>query len=208
MNDLIKVIIVDDHESMLDSLEKEFSKENGFEVVSSLENAAFAVAECRLMQPALVIMDVCTEGGASGLEAAASIRKHCPEIKIIVTSGFDEISYAPRAKELGAHAFIYKTRSLGHYREVALRVLAGECVFPEPRSIPLPRGKTPFTDREMEILYLICRYKKNPEIASELFISEHTVKRHIQNILGKSGFPTMMELVIYVLSNGWINPNY
>jgi len=208
MSEMIKVMIVDDHDSMRESLKNEFRPFNGFEVVSSLANAAFAEAECHLKRPALIIMDVCTEGGASGLDAAGKIRERYPEIKIIVTSGFDEITYAPRAKELGAHAFIYKSQSLGHYRDVALRVLSGERVFPEPKTIALPYGEAPFTDREMEILQMICRHKRIPDIASDLFISEYTVRRHIQNMLDKSGFSTMMELVVYVVSNGWINPNY
>jgi len=208
MSGLIKVMIVDDHESMRDSLKTEFCPENGFEIVSRIANAALAEMECHLKYPALIIMDVCTEGGSSGLDATEKIRKRYPDVKIIVTSGFDEITYAPRAKELGAHAFIYKSRRLGDYREVALRVLAGDFVFPEARKIPLPQGEAPFTDREMEILHKLCRHTKIPDIATDLFISEKTVRRHIENMLEKSAFHSMMELVIYVVSNGWINPNY
>jgi len=193
---------------MRDSLAGEFSSVNGFEVVLCIASADFAEAACQLKQPALIIMDVCTEGGASGLDAAAKIRKRYPGIKIIVTSGFDEITYAPRAKELGVHAFIYKSKSLGYYRKVAHRVLAGEYVFPQPKTIPMPRGETPFTEREMEVLHMLCRHKKISEIAGDLFIAEKTVRRHIENMLKKTGFRSMMELVVYIVSNGWINPNY
>ncbi|MCL2815221.1 MAG: response regulator transcription factor [Oscillospiraceae bacterium] len=207
-NEPVKVMIVDDHEMILDSLKNEFCPQNGFTVVSSLASAAFAEAECHIKRPALIIMDVCTKGGASGLAAAGKIRERYPEIKIIMTSGFDEITYVPRAKELGAHAFVYKSQSLGYYRETASRVLAGERVFPERKVIPLPKGETPFTAREMEILHMICRQKKIVDIANELFIVEKTVRRHIENMLNKSAFNSMLELVIYVVSNGWINPNF
>ncbi|MCL2488194.1 MAG: response regulator transcription factor [Oscillospiraceae bacterium] len=208
MSGLIKVLIVDDHESMRDSLKQEFCPENGFEVIGSIAGAADAEMFCGKYKPALVITDVCTDNDASGLEAAAAIRAKHPEIKIIVTSGFDEVTYAPRAKELGAHAFVYKSKSLAHYREVARRVLGGETVFPEPRTIPLPQGETPFTDREMEVLRLMCKHMTSENIAKELFISLGTVKYHKANMLAKTGFPTSVELAFYVLTNGWINPKY
>ena len=208
MAELIKVLIVDDHKSMRDSFESEFCAENGFEVVGSVASAVYSEVECRLKRPDLVIMDVCTEGGESGLDAAVKIRKNYPGIKIIVTSGFDEITYAPRAKELGAHAFIYKSDSLKYFSEVARLVLDGEYRFPEPKKIPLPIGEAPFTDREMEILRMRCKHQKAAEIAEKLNISERTVQRHIENMLSKTGAVSSLELVIYVVSNGWINPNY
>jgi len=208
MSGLIKVVVVDDHKSIRDSLEMGFNAKNGFEVVASVDCADVGVAACHIKRPELVITDVCTARGASGLAAAEKIIKSYPEIKVIVTSGFNEITYAMRAKELGAHAFVYKELGLEYYLEVARLVLAGEYIFPEPRTIPTPEGEAPFTDREMIILNLLCRHKKVSDIAAELFISELTVRRHIRNMLEKSDFSTIMDLVLHVVSNGWINPNY
>ena len=208
MGELIKVMIVDDHESMRNSFEHEFCAENGFEVVASIASAKSAELECQSKHPDIVIMDVCTEENASGLDAAGTIREKFPEIKIIMTSGFDEISFAPRAKELGTHAFICKSKSSTYFREAAHRVLKGEYSFPESRTIPIPQGEAHFTAREIEILELKCRHIKNPDIAAKLFISEKTVKRHIENMLKKTDFSSILDLVIYVVSNGWINPNY
>jgi len=207
-NEPVKVMIVDDHESVRNLFEYEFCPENGFRVVASLASADNAELACYSKCPELILMDVCTEYGASGLEAAERILKEFPDVKIIMTSGFDEFSYSVRAKELGAHAFIYKIESSEYYREVAKQVLEGEYVFPEPKKIPLPQGEAPFTNREMEILRLKCQCLKNAEISSRLFISELTVNRHIQNMLHKSGYSSIAELMIYVVSNGWINPNY
>ena len=208
MSDLIKVLIVDDHESMRNSLELELCPENGFEVIGSIASAADVELYCFKYKPALVVTDVCTANGASGLEAAAKIRTKYPEIKIIVTSGFDEVTYVPRAKELRAHAFVYKTRGLGYYREVVRRVLSGETVFPEPKAIPLPQGEAPFTGREMEVLRLMCKHMTSEKIAKELCVSIDTIKYHKSNMLAKTGFSSSVELAFYVLSGGWINPNY
>ena len=207
MDELTKVLIVDDHKSLRNSFEKEFCPDNGFKVVGSIGAAAQAEAECHSTRPDIVIMDVCTVGEISGLKAAEAIIKQNPKVKIIVTSGFEEISYIPRAKEIGAHAFVNKDSDLDYFREVAHRVLNGEYVFPEPKTIPLPTGEAPFSKREMEVLRLLCRQVSNQEIADELHISYNTVRRHIENMRQKAGFDTATELVIYVISNGWINPN-
>jgi len=208
MSELTKVLIVDDHESIRNSLEQEFCSENGFKVIGSIASAADAEVFCFKYNPSLLITDVCTERDASGLETASKIRVKYPEIKIIVTSGFNEVTYVPRAKELGANAFVYKTKSLAYFREVAIRILNGETVFPEPKSIPLPRGETPFTEREMEVLRLMCRGFTGERIAKELFINPGTVKYHKSNMLAKTGFSKAVDLAFYVISNGWINPNY
>ena len=72
----------------------------------------------------------------------------------------------------------------------------------------MPVGEAPLSDREMEVLRLMCKHMTNEEIGAELFISENTVKYHKANMLAKTGFTKSMDLVFYMLSNGYINPMY
>lgn len=205
---MTSVLIVDDHESVCDSLRELFARMEGFRVVGSIPSAAMSESFCMRWQSDLVLMDVCTEGGASGLEAAEVIKRRWPQIKIIVMSGFDEITYAPRAKELGADGFVYKHKSLDYFREAVLAVLRGETVFPEPKVFPTPTGDAPLTARELEVLRLLCKPMTTDEIAAELFISESTVRYHKAQMLAKTGFAKTVDLAFYMLSNGWINPLY
>lgn len=205
---MIKVLIVDDHESMIDSLSHALIKTNNFEIVGSLKSADHAELYCMKLNPDLVLMDVCTENGASGLDATNVIRTKYPNTKIIVMSGFDEITYAPRAKEAGAHAFIFKSKSLDYFVEVAQGVMNGQTFFPESKTIVTEQGEAPLTEREMEVLRLLCKHMTNKEIAEELFISEHTVKYHKSNMLAKTGFKKAVDLAFYMISNGYINPLY
>ena len=205
---MVKVLIVDDHESMRDSLSSAFEKDGGFAVVGGIASAAYAPAYCDKLRPDLVMMDVCTENGASGLDAAKQLRTLYPDTKVIIMTAFDEISYVPRAKEAGAHAFVYKSKSLGFFLEIVRRVLEGETYFPEPKNIPMPQGEAPLTAREMEVLRLLCRHMTNREIAEELFISENTVKYHKANMLAKTGFSKTVDLAFFMISNGWINPRF
>lgn len=203
-----KVLIVDDHESMKDSLELALVQSQKFEVVGRLKNADYALLYCRNLKPDLVLMDVCTEKGSSGLEATKAILDEFPNIKIIVMSGFAEITYAPRAKEAGASAFVFKSRSLDYFVDVAVGVMANKTYFPESKVVATQQGEAPLTDREMDVLRLLCRHMTNKEIAEELFISEHTVKYHKSNMLAKTGFKKSVDLAFYMISNGFINPLY
>lgn len=205
---MYKVLIVDDHESMSDSLSQALKNSGDFEVLGCLKSALHAELYCLKLKPDLVLMDVCTEGGASGLDATKLIRENHPEIKIIVISGFDEITYGPRAKEAGAQGFVFKSESLDYFVEVAKGVMAGAYFFPEPKNVPTAMGESPLTEREMEVLRLLCKHMTNKEIAEELFISEHTVKYHKANMLAKTGFKKAVDLAFYMISNGFINPLY
>lgn len=203
---MYKVLIVDDHESMCDSLKFSLEESGNFVIAGSLQSAALAELFCERVKPDLVIMDVRTEGDISGIEATKNIRDNMPEIKVIVMSGFNEISYSPRAKEAGAHAFIFKSKSLDFFVEVAENVMKGQTYYAQPQAIPIPTGEVPLTEREMEILRLMCKYMTSKEIADELFITERTVKFHKANMLAKTGFKKSIELAFYMVSNGWINP--
>ncbi|MGI6174768.1 MAG: LuxR C-terminal-related transcriptional regulator [Christensenellales bacterium] len=203
---MYKVLIVDDHESVCDSLTHALAGAGDFEVIGRLPTAAHAGIYCERLRPDLVLMDVCTEGGASGLDAAKTLSDEFPDMKIIVMSGFDEITYAPRAKEAGAHAFVFKSRSLDYFIEVARGVMQNETYYPKAKIIPMPTGEAPLTEREMEVLRLMCKHLTSKEIAQELFISENTVKYHKSNMLAKTGFSRAVDLAFYMISNGWINP--
>ena len=203
-----QVLIVEDHESMADAITIAFNSTQNYHICGTVSNAALCELFCEKLSPDLILMDVCTEGNASGLKATLEIKERFPNIKIIVMTAFDELSYLPRAKSAGADGFVYKSKSLHSFIETANQVMKGEKCFPEQKSIPIPQGEVPLTDREMEVLRLICKHKTNKEIAEELFISENTVKYHKATMLAKTGFKKSIDLAFYMISNGWINPLY
>lgn len=205
---MIKICIVDDHESVRDSYKTAIEEDPAYSVTGSLPGAFLADVWCRQNSPDLVLMDVCTEGGESGLEATRRIKESMPGIKVIVMTGFDEISYVSRARDAGADGFVYKAASFDELRRTLSEVLDGKKVFPEPRVITMPCGEAPLTERETQVLRLLCMNYSRAEIAEKLSLSEHTVKRHIQNMLGKTGFSSVVSLAVHMVSNGWINPNY
>jgi len=205
---MVKVLIVDDHDFICDALTGALESAGGFTVVNRLATAAHAEVFCERLRPDLVLMDVCTDQGASGITAAKALREKYPEMKIIIMSGFNEITYVPRAKEAGAHAFVFKSRNLEYFVDVARRVMQGETCYDEAKTITMPMGEDPLTEREMEVLRLMCRNLTTKEIAEKLYVSFDTVKYRKASILAKTGFSKSVDLVFHVISNGWINPLY
>ena len=205
---MTSLVIVEDHKSMCEAIAAAFTATQRYQILGDVPSAGLAQLFCERLHPDIVLMDVCTEGGASGITATQQLKARFPQMKIIVMTAFDELSYLPRAKAAGADGFVYKSRSFQYFIEAADLVAAGHTSFPEPKTIPLPKGQVPLTDREMEVLRLICKHMTSREIAEQLFISENTVKFHKKNMLDKTGFKNSTDLAFYMITNGWINPLY
>ncbi len=202
---MIKVFIVDDHKSVLDSFRNIVEAEHDMEYVGSASDVKSVVRLCKEACPNVVLTDVSMEKSDSGITLTEKLKFEFPEVKVIVMSGFDEISYIPKAKEVGADAFLSKSETIESFVDMIRAVMKNEGSFPETFQIPTATGEAPFTERELEILRLLCHSYTRKEIADEMHIAEGTVKRHIENMLTKSGLKSTLELVIYVIGNGWIS---
>ena len=207
-NEIIRIAMIDDHLLFLDSFHAVFSAEAGFEVVAKALSASEADGICQNLHPDLMLLDVCTENNASGLDALARLRPLYPDTKFVLMSGFEEMTYAARARDLGANGFVFKSKPLIYFLEVARGVFEGKTYFPEPGKLPVAEGESPYTGRELEIMQLLCRDMSRHDIAQTLEISEHTVNRHIEKMRAKGGYASVFQMAITVVAKGWITPDY
>ena len=205
---MIKILIVDDHAAIRDSFRSALEEYDDMIVVGSISDAKLAPIFFREKRPDLVLMDICTAEGASGLEATELIKKELEGIKVVVMTGYDEVTYMPRARKSGADAFVEKSQTMPFFVQVIRDVIEGKQYFPQQKTIPVQPGEAPLTERELETLRLICEGVSRKEIAERMGISENTLYRHIQSVTGKMGFERTSELVAHVILNGWINPRY
>ncbi len=201
---MIKVLIVDDHKSVLDAFSNIIESEQDMRFVGSSVGCEGVERLCEDLLPDVILTDISMEENDSGIMLTERIKGKFPQIKVVVMSGFDEISYIPNAKKAGADAFLSKSEPIHKFLDTIRAVMVGERRFPEPIHIPTASGEAPFTERELEILRLLCHSYTRQEIADELGIAPGTVKRHMENMLLKSGCKTAMELVVYVIGNGWM----
>ncbi len=202
---MIRVLIVDDHKSVLDAFSNIIDAQDDMEFVGSSTSTEFIVELCQKLNPHVVLTDISVEDNDSGILMTRRLKSSFPEIKIVVMSGFDEISYIPGAKAAGADAFLSKSRPIDEFVAMIRAVMTGNGSFPEPIKIPTASGESPFTERELEVLRLLCHSYSRQEIADKMNIAVGTVKRHMENMLIKSGCKNSMELVVYVIGNGWIS---
>lgn len=203
------VLIVEDQDMPRELFEIYIRSSEKFNLVLSISNASAALSVCKNNEVDLILMDVMTELGQSGLNAAEEIKKEFPDIKIIIVTSMPEYSWLERAREIGVDSFWYKDGQKDSILEVMERTMEGEHIYPD--QTPLVHiGNTTnheFTERELEILKELTTGDTNAAIAERLHLSVATVKSHIQHLMEKTGFKTRTELVSEARSRGIVIKN-
>lgn len=177
-----------------------------FEVAIAIDNAAMADVYCLKYPVDLILMDVVTRSDESGLDAAARIKRAFPGVKIVIVTSMPECSYLERARAIGVESFWYKERQQESLLEIMERTMRGESVYPD--ATPELRlglaSSYDLTERELEVLREITGGDTNQEIARRLHMSVATVKTHILNMLGKTGFRNRTELAVHARACGLV----
>ena len=198
MSEKKKVLIVEDQALVRRYLESTLEDSETYEVAFSIKNADLADVYCQKNHIDIILMDVYTDLGANGLEAAARIKKAMPRIKIIIMTSLPEFSFITRAREIGVESFMYKEDEKTSLISVMDRTMNGESVYPDKTpEVKLGLASSyDFSERELEVLRELTSGDTNEEIADKLCISTATVKTHIANLMNKTGFKTRTELAI------------
>ena len=198
------VLIVEDQDMPRELFEIYINSSKNFKHLLSVSNASAALAVCSNNKVDIILMDVMTELGSSGLEAAEQIKKQYPDIKIIIVTSMPEYSWLERARNIGVDSFWYKDGQKDNILDIMERTMAGENIYPD--KTPLIRiGNTTnheFTERELDILKELTTGDTNSVIAERLHVSVATVKSHVQHLMEKTGFKTRTELVSEARSLG------
>lgn len=198
------VLIVEDQAMPRELFEIYINSSDKFNHLLSVANASAALSVCKNNKVDLILMDVMTELGSSGLDAAEEIKKEFPEIKIIIVTSMPEYSWLERAREIGVDSFWYKDGQKESILDVMERTMAGENIYPDETPL-IHIGNTTnhdFTERELDILKELTTGDTNSIIAERLHVSVPTVKSHIQHLMEKTGFKTRTELVSEARSLG------
>lgn len=206
MNDRINVMIVEDQAMPRQLFETILLSSPKFHLAISIDNAAIADICCVRHKIDLVLMDVVTKNGASGLAAAEKIKAQNKQVKIIIVTSMPECSYVERARKIGVEGFWYKDFSREPILSLIERVLNGEQVYPdETPAVALGLADSgEFTGRELEVLREMTGGFTNAEIAQRLGISPNVVRNHIMSMLEKTGFRSRTELAVRARETGLV----
>ncbi len=201
----MRIVIVEDQTILRESLAHAIDSQADMNVVGKLADAALAPDAAIRLKADLVLMDVCTENDSSGIAATRKIKQERPEIKVIVMTGMPEVTFIDQSKEAEADGFVYKNIGTDDLMGIIRSTMDGYSTFPRHAS-GMFSGASALTDIEMEILRLVCKTKTRKEIASALYLSEGTLKRHISEILAKTGYDNILRLAIHAVASGAVVP--
>ena len=215
---MITVLVADDEVRFRRVVTALLDGEPDIEVVGQAANGSAAVAMAEEVVPDLVLLDVRMPGEMDGVAAAEGIRRVVPTTKVVMLTSSDDEADVFAALKAGAGGYLLKdglvpdladgvrvvARDLGLVLSpsVAARLLAEF----RDGGVRQPAAAPVLTDRELEVLRLVARGGANQEIAEELTLSGHTVKRHVANIMAKLHQRSRLEAVMYAMRTGLLEP--
>jgi two-component system NarL family response regulator len=202
----IRVFIADDHFVVRVGLGTLINSEPDMTVVAEAVNGRQAVETFRAFRPDVALMDL-RMPEMNGVEAILAIREEFPDSRIIVLTTYDGDEDIYRALQAGARGYILKDMVGEELIEAIRAVHAGQRRLPPAVASRLaermPRSE--LTPRELEVLKLIVKGKSNKEIAAALFVTEGTIKIHVNNLLGKLGVSDRTQAVTAALQRGIVH---
>lgn len=205
-NEKIRILIADDHYIVRMGLVALVGTESDMEVVAEAGGGNEALELFARHQPDLLLLDL-RMPDKNGIQTIVEIREKFPEARILVLSAFDGDEDIYRALHAGAQGYVLKNTT-GDKLVPALRTVAsGQNWIPKDvaSQLALRKMREQLTTREVEVLSELAKGLANKEIADALSISEHTVKDHLKNILGKLQVADRTEAVTTAIQRGIIH---
>lgn len=217
-----RVIIVDDNYEHLAGIKELIEIESDFDVVATATSASVAISLIKKYRPEIVLMDI-NMPEKDGLTAIAEIEKLDLGVRIIALTGYDDPDLIFRAMKIGAKGYILKTMASAQLIYAIDEVAAGKIYLPatlssrffeyfqksfkeETQDVSDEENLLNYlTQREEEVLDLLTQGITYKGVAQKLFISETTVKTHVNNIFQKLQVNDRTQAVLYALNNGFLN---
>lgn len=218
MSARIKVVLADDHALLRETLRRWMSDAADFEVVASVGDADAGLEAAIRHDPNLVLLDIDMPGRHS-FEVAATIKRRCPNTRVVFLSAFCHDRYIEQALAAGASGYLTKSEPPEKVLAALRRVAGGmACFSPEVEArivvdsdgvrlneATVSRSAT-LTSREIEILRYLARGLSKKEVAQYTNLSERTVNRHCVNLMAKLDIHDRVDLARYAIREGLSEP--
>ena len=216
-----RVLLIDDNADHLRGVKELITLESCYDVVGTTTSANIGINLAKKYRPDIILMDI-NMPEKDGLQAIQEIEKLGLDIRVIALSGYDDADLIFRAMKIGAKGYVLKTMASAQLIYAMDEVAAGKIYLPtaltsrffeyfqnsfkeEAQTASEENLLTYLTAREEEVLDLLTQGNNYKSIAGKLFISETTVKTHVNNIFQKLQVNDRTQAVLYALNNGFAN---
>ena len=211
----IRVLLVDDHQIIIDGLQSLLISEVGIRVISNANNGREALELLRVLDVDVVLMDI-DMPVMNGLDAAKIVKEKYSNTKVIILSMHSEKAMVKDLIELGVDGYLLKNTSKDELIGAIKKVSEGGRYFSTDVTLSLLEKENTnklnitnsgikLTVREIEIIKLIAEGYTNKEIGDQLFISHRTVDTHRTNLMKKIEVNNVAGIISYAIKNGFIN---
>ncbi len=212
---MIRLLIIDDHEMVREGLKAMLTAEPDFEIVGDAANAEQAFELIERLHPDVILLDVRLPG-ASGIDVCRTVTERYPETAVIILTTFSDETLVAQCIQAGARGFIVKDierfdlkRSIRAVArgEAAIDPKAAVAVLAQLRRAPHIKPESspdPLSPQQIVILRLVAQGLSSREIATQLYLSENTVKGYVQEILHRLGVKNRTEAVMVAVKQGWL----
>ena len=210
----IRVFLVDDHPVVREGLRSLLASFPDFQVVGEADDGFAITSQVESTRPDVLLLDI-RLGNVSGIEVARLLRRNQPSVKIIILTTYDDAEYLQQALAADVHGYLLKSASHEQLAEAIRAVHRGERLLSPPLlgkvmeefgrlARDKSRHESGLSDQELQVLRGIAAGGTNREIAEQLFWSEVTVKRKIQDIIEKLGVANRAQAIAEAIRHGWI----
>lgn len=206
----IRIVLVDDHQIILDGLSMLLDQDPSFDVIASFSHPEKALAFLSVQEPDVLLTDYSLPV-INGLELIRKAKVIHPAMKAALLSMHDEPSIVREAMRLGVNGYLLKNIQQAELKEAIRKIYSGLIYVSAEITTQLlqhpyaNQNESVLTDRELEVLKLITKENSNKKIADKMHISERTVETHRKNIFRKTGTTSLVGLVKYAYSNNLVS---
>lgn len=212
----IKILLVDDHQVLLDSLQFLLRSINGIEVVGVLNDSRMVMEYLKNNTIDIILSDLHMPH-FSGIDLQLSIKCYFPHVKVVLLTMADDVVHIREAIKAGVSGYILKKSGREELEKALHLVMTGKKYYSEDvieelgsnfgddLNNALPETIEHLTQREIEVLTLIAQEKKSSEIAEMLFISLPTVESHRSSLMRKLGVKSSIGMVKFAFKHGLVD---
>jgi len=212
MEQLIKVLIVDDHKLISEAWTSLLKDAPGISVIGNADNENDAFDKAVQLRPDIILMDI-NLGQGSGIKATIKINDVLPKTKVIGLSLHDDITYVKKFLAVGAKGYLTKNTNKSELISAIHEVSQGNLFigkeikdryFTSLLNMDAATSQKELTMKEIEIVKLIANGMTSKEIGVKLFLSPRTIEKHRHNILKKLSLPNAAQLSSWAKDKGYV----